>query len=213
MEDLENLVDRQRFSMALYVNQNTCNFQMMRSNTMLHVFISHGESDKSYMVSGQTKTYDYCSSPAGGRRPTGREPHQLRRGRKTIRIGRPQPGHATGDDPRPRCPKMTRLSCCTPTTEGDRPACGIRRWPSHGVAMVQALLALDPPLRDFPSARPHGTCSERREQIDAMIATNITDPSAGHLSDQDTTRPSTGNGYGRRTCASPTMSVPWSSTG
>ena len=54
VEDLENLVDRQRFSMALYVNQNTRNFQMMRSNTMLHVFISHGESDKSYMVSGQT---------------------------------------------------------------------------------------------------------------------------------------------------------------
>ncbi|HNE89106.1 MAG TPA: hypothetical protein PKH30_10135, partial [Actinomycetota bacterium] len=91
VEDLENLVDRQRFSMALYVNQNTRNFQMMRSNTMLHVFISHGESDKSYMVSGQTKTYDY-SFIAGEAAADRLAAHLINFdvAAKTIRIGRPQ---------------------------------------------------------------------------------------------------------------------------
>ena len=84
-------MDRQRFATALYVNQNTRNFQMMRFNTMLHVFISHGESDKSYMVSGQTKCYDYSfiAGEAAAER-LGQHLINYDVDTKTIRIGRPQ---------------------------------------------------------------------------------------------------------------------------
>lgn len=128
--------------MALYVNQNTRNFQMMRSNTMLHVFISHGESDKSYMVSGQTKTYDY-SFIAGEAAADRLAAHLINFdvAAKTIRIGRPQldtPPATTG----PALPEDDRtVVLYAPTTEGDRPSMRYSSLASHGVAMMQALLA------------------------------------------------------------------------
>ncbi len=193
VEDLENLVDRQQFSMALYVNQNTRNFQMMRSNTMLHVFISHGESDKSYMVSGQTKTYDY-SFIAGEAAADRLAAHLINFdvAARTIRIGRPQldvPPATTG----PALPADDRtVVLYAPTTEGDRPSMRYSSLASHGVAMMQALLASP---RHRVIFRPHartGLFSEEhaaaREQIDAMIAAaNIADPGAGHMSDATST--------------------------
>jgi hypothetical protein len=189
VEDLENLVDRQRFSTALYVNQNTRNFQMMRFNTMLHVFISHGESDKSYMVSGQTKCYDY-SFIAGEAAAERLAAHLINYdvAAKTIRIGRPQldnPPATTG----PALPDDGRVVVFyAPTTEGDRPSMRYSSLASHGVAMMQALLASP---RHRVIFRPHartGLFSEEhavaRDQINAMIAAaNAADPTAGHIAD------------------------------
>ncbi len=189
VEDLENLVDRQRFATALYVNQNTRNFQMMRFNTMLHVFISHGESDKSYMVSGQTKCYDY-SFIAGEAAAERLAAHLINYdvAAKTIRIGRPQldiPPATTG----PTLPDDGRIVVFyAPTTEGDRPSMRYSSLASHGVAMMQALLA-SPRYRVI--FRPHartGLFSEEhavaRDRINAMIAAaNAADPGAGHIAD------------------------------
>ena len=36
------------------------NFQALRVTNALHVFLTHGESDKRVSVSGQVKAYDYC---------------------------------------------------------------------------------------------------------------------------------------------------------
>ncbi|HRY10266.1 MAG: CDP-glycerol glycerophosphotransferase family protein [Actinobacteria bacterium] len=193
VEDLENLVDRQRFSMALYVNQNTRNFQMMRSNTMLHVFISHGESDKSYMVSGQTKAYDYsfiAGEAAAERLAANLINFDVEA--KTIRIGRPQLDSAQ-TTAGPGLPTDDRIVVLyAPTTEGDRPSMRYSSLASHGVAMMQALLASP---RHRVIFRPHartGLFSEEhaaaRDQIDTMIATaNLADPTARHLSDKTAT--------------------------
>ncbi len=49
-----------RFKMAVYVNQSQLNFQALRYGGMMHVFLSHGESEKrSYMASNQLKAYDF----------------------------------------------------------------------------------------------------------------------------------------------------------
>jgi len=189
VEDLENLVERQRFSLALYVNQNTRNFQMMRFNTMLHVFISHGESDKSYMVSGQTKCYDY-SFIAGEAAAQRLASHLINYDvdAKTIRIGRPQldtPPAATA----PALPDDGRtVVLYAPTTEGDRPSMRYSSLASHGVPMMRALLASP---RHRVIFRPHartGLFSEEhataRDEVNAMIAAaNAADPSARHIAD------------------------------
>ena len=189
VEDLESLVDRQRFAMALYVNQNTRNFQMMRSNTLLHVFISHGESDKSYMVSGQTKCYDYAFI-AGEAAADRLAAHLINYdvATRTIRIGRPQldnlpqvSGPALPDDGRV-------VVLYAPTTEGDRPSMRYSSLASHGVPMMEALLAS---ARHRVIFRPHartGLFSEEhtaaRDRINAIIAAaNAADPGARHVAD------------------------------
>lgn len=193
VEDLENLVDRQRFSAAFYVNQNTRNFQMMRFNTMLHVFISHGESDKSYMVSGQTKCYDY-SFIAGEAAADRLAAHLINYdvAAKTIRIGRPQLDSAPVETG-PALPADDRIVVFyAPTTEGDRPSMRYSSLASHGVAMMQALLASP---RHRVIFRPHartGLFSEdhaaARDEINAMIAAaNLADPTAGHMADTTAT--------------------------
>jgi hypothetical protein len=189
VEDLENLVERQKFSLALYVNQNTRNFQMMRSNTMLHVFISHGESDKSYMVSGQTKAYDY--SFIAGEAAAERLAANLINfdvDAKTIRIGRPQLDVPSATVP-PALPDDDRtVVFYAPTTEGDRPSMRYSSLVSHGVPMIKALLA-SPKYRVI--FRPHartGLFSDEhaaaRDQINELIAAaNLADPTTGHLAD------------------------------
>ena len=189
VEDLENLVDRQRFATALYVNQNTRNFQMMRFNTMLHVFISHGESDKSYMVSGQTKCYDYSfiAGEAAAER-LGQHLINYDVDTKTIRIGRPQLDYDVVTAAPPLPDDGRTVVFYAPTTEGDRPSMRYSSLASHGVAMMKALLASPNHRVIF---RPHartGLFSEEhaaaRDQINAMIAAaNLADPRAGHIAD------------------------------
>ena len=189
VEDLENLVERQKFTLALYVNQNTRNFQMMRSNTMMHVFISHGESDKSYMVSGQTKAYDYsfiAGEAAAERLAANLINYDV--DAETIRIGRPQLDVPSPTTP-PALPDDGRtVVFYAPTTEGDRPSMRYSSLVSHGVPMMKALLA-SPNYRVI--FRPHARTglfsdehSAARDQINEMIAAaNLADPTAQHLAD------------------------------
>jgi CDP-glycerol glycerophosphotransferase (TagB/SpsB family) len=188
MENIEDLVNRQRFKMALYVNQNTRNFQMMRINSMLHVFISHGESDKSYMVSGQMKCYDYAfiaGDAAASRLSKALLGYDIEA--RTKRIGRPQLDFVPEGGP-PLPDDGRTVVFYAPTWEGDRPSMSYGSLTSHGVAMVKALLASPQHRLIF---RPHprtGVVSSEHEQarsaIEAMIAqANLADPSARHFSD------------------------------
>jgi hypothetical protein len=193
VEDLENLVERQAFSMALYVNQNTRNFQMMRFNTLLHVFISHGESDKSYMVSGQTKCYDYAFI-AGQAAAERLSAHLLNYDvdSRTMRIGRPQLDCPPAGRP-PAMPDDDRVVVLyAPTTEGDRPSMRYSSLVSHGVPMVRALLASGRYRLIF---RPHARTglfseahAEARDEITMLIEqANAADPTAGHIADTSPT--------------------------
>ncbi len=192
IEDIENLVNRQRFKTVLYVNQNTRNFQMMRFASMLHVFISHGESDKSYMTSGQMKCYDYAfiaGDAAANRLSQALMGYDVES--RTKRIGRPQldtvatGGPALVDDDR-------TVVFYAPTWEGDRPSMSYGSLASHGVTMTRALLASG---RHRVIVRSHprtGVVSADHKAASDEIAmlisqANLTDPSAGHIFDQTPT--------------------------
>ncbi|MCW2769059.1 MAG: hypothetical protein JWR27_492 [Aeromicrobium sp.] len=139
--DLERVVTDQAVELVIYVNHKDLNFRMLRFADPVHVFIGHGESDKDYSTSHQSKAYDqvWISGPAAADRLAARL-----RGYDvpacTRQVGRPQL-----DVPRPGAPDwpddgLTRVFYA-PTHEGDRPSMAYGSVLSHGVAMVSALVA------------------------------------------------------------------------
>ncbi|MDZ4046250.1 MAG: hypothetical protein U1E32_10815, partial [Rhodoglobus sp.] len=138
--DLEHFVHEQDIRIVFYVNQNARNFQMFRYGRMWHVFINHGESDKMYMTTNQFKAYDY--SLVAGEAALDRLSHKLwdfDLDTRAITIGRPQADHFAGE--LPYVPDERTVILYAPTWEGDREAAAYGSIASHGVALVEALLA------------------------------------------------------------------------
>lgn len=189
IDDIERLVNHQRFRLALYVNHHQRNFQMLRFIDMLHVYISHGESDKHYMVSGQIKAYDYtfiAGEAAANRLNRFLLNYDVPTRTKTI--GRPQLDTPPAKGPDlPDDGKMVVLYA--PTWEGDRPSMSYGSIPSHGAAMVKALISTG---RHRVIVRPHprtGVINDQqtvaREEVRTIIAeANAADPSAQHIFDE-----------------------------
>ncbi|MCC6269845.1 MAG: CDP-glycerol glycerophosphotransferase family protein [Microbacteriaceae bacterium] len=185
--DLEQFVSDQDLRMVFYVNQNTKNFQMFRYGRMWHVFVNHGESDKMYMTTNQFKAYDY-SLVAGqaARDRLSRKLWGFDVDTRTIMIGRPQADHFVGE--LPYTPDDRTVVLYAPTWEGDREAAAYGSVFSHGVRLVNALLASGGHRVIY---RPHprsGVVDEEyrraNESIIAAIATaNARDRSAQHIYD------------------------------
>jgi hypothetical protein len=142
---LRGTADVERYMQAVdprvvfYVNHWEPNFQVMRYGRALHVFISHGESEKIYMASGQLRCYDFAfvAGDAAVDRIRAVVPNYDAHAR-TRRIGRPQldflpPDRSTAGD--------RRTVLYAPTYEGDRPSMAYGSVESHGVAIVDSLLA------------------------------------------------------------------------
>lgn len=187
VDALERFVEEQDLRMVLYVNQNTKNFQMFRYSRMWHVFINHGESDKMYMTTNQFKAYDY-SLVAGqaARDRLGRKLWDFDVEKKTIMIGRPQADHFAGE--LPYAPDERTVVLYAPTWEGDRAAAAYGSVDTHGVTLVEKLLATG---RHRVIYRPHprsGVVNRDYSRanhaiINAIAEANAADPTAQHIFD------------------------------
>lgn len=185
--DLEHFVHEQDIRIVFYVNQNARNFQMFRYGRMWHVFINHGESDKMYMTTNQFKAYDY--SLVAGEAALDRLSHKLwdfDLDTRAITIGRPQADHFAGE--LPYVPDERTVILYAPTWEGDREAAAYGSIASHGVALVEALLATGrhrviyrPHPRSGVVDRDYRAANERI--IAAIEAANRSDPTAQHVFD------------------------------
>ena len=138
--DIEAMLDTQDIGAVYYVNQNIRNFQMMRFNEPAHVFISHGESEKAYMWSNQLKAYDYVfSAGQAARERLNRNLTRFDAAERTKLIGRPQ------IDVKYPVPTYVNPAHKTvlyaPTWEGDRPTMSYGSVSSHGVSLVNDLIA------------------------------------------------------------------------
>ena len=166
---LERLVDERDVRVVLYVNQVERNFRMLRFAEPVHVQLGHGESDKAYSVSNQHKAYDltFVGGQAGrdrlGAALRGFDPEV-----RTAEVGRPQLDHSY-----PGAPDWPRDSGLrvwyAPTWEGDRPSVAYGSLVSHGVALVESLVA-DPDIRVV--YRPHprtGMTSARHAEADRAV--------------------------------------------
>jgi hypothetical protein len=188
VDSLERFVQTQKLKIVFYVNQNAKNFQMFRYGTMWHVFINHGESDKMYMTTNQFKAYDY-SLVAGeaARQRLRRKLWNFDVDRRAITIGRPQADHFASELPYPDDDRTVVLYA--PTWEGDRAAAAYGSIATHGVTLVNTLLATG---RHRVLYRPHprsGVLDREYKRandsiIAAIAAANASDPSAHHIFDE-----------------------------
>ncbi|PWC03062.1 CDP-glycerol glycerophosphotransferase family protein [Agromyces badenianii] len=187
--DLEQVIAEQDLHVIFYVNQNAKNFQMMRYGRRWHVFINHGESDKMYMTTNQFKAYDYALIAGDAARA------RLEKvlwdydfDKRAIPIGRPQADHYLDDAALPYTPDDREVVLYAPTWEGDRGAAAYGSIASHGVTLVEGLLATG---RHRVIYRPHPRSgvvdheygAANRAIIVAIEAANAADPSAQHVFD------------------------------
>ncbi|MCS5721281.1 CDP-glycerol glycerophosphotransferase family protein [Herbiconiux sp. CPCC 203407] len=187
VQDLEDFLEEHELKVVLYVNQNSRNFQMMRYGRRWHVFINHGESDKMYMTTNQFKAYDY--SFVAGDAAIARLERVLWDydfDKRALPIGRPQADHYTGLTPYQ--PDDRTVVLYAPTWEGDRSAAAYGSVATHGVALVNDILA-SPSHRLIYRPHPRSGVLDpaygaaNRAIVAAIAAANRADPSAQHVYD------------------------------
>lgn len=180
---LEDLVTGRDVRVVLYLDQLEANFRMLRFAAPVHVQIGHGESDKISSVSNQHKAYDLVlvGGPAGSERLAA----ALRgfdAAARTVQVGRPQLDHRYPGAP-DWAPGSGRRVWYAPTWEGDRPSLAYGSLASHGVVLVEALLA----ERDVRIIyRPHprtGLASPRHRSADRRIRELLRSAGDRHLVD------------------------------
>ena len=182
---LEELVAERDVRVVLYLNQIESNFRMLRFASPVHIQIGHGESDKGGSVSNQHKAYDltFVGGDAGRDRLS-----QALRGfdgeERTLAVGRPQLDY--GYPGAPLWPGDSGLRVWyAPTWEGDRPSIAYGSLASHGVAIIEALLA-DPTVRVI--YRPHprtGYASAAHRAADKAIRALLAKSRDRHLIDRE----------------------------
>jgi hypothetical protein len=182
---LEELVDDRDVRVVLYLNQIEANFRMLRFASPVHIQIGHGESDKGGSVSNQHKAYDLTF--VGGDAGRDRLDRALRgfdATQRTLEVGRPQLDYSY-----PGAPAWPRDSGMrvwyAPTWEGDRPSIAYGSLASHGVAIIEALVA-DPSIRII--YRPHsrtGYASRQHRNADRTIRSLLAKSGDRHLVDRD----------------------------
>ncbi len=166
---LERLVSDRDVRVVLYLNQVEPNFRMLRFAGPVHVQLGHGESDKASSVSNQHKAYDltFVGGPAGSER-LGAALRGFDPTTRVLQVGRPQLDHAYLGAPAWPADGRRRV-LYAPTWEGDRPSIAYGSLASHGVALVEALLA-DDGVRVL--YRPHprtGTASAAHAAADRRV--------------------------------------------
>jgi hypothetical protein len=182
---LEELVAERDVRVVLYLNQIEANFRMLRFASPVHIQIGHGESDKGGSVSNQHKAYDLTLVGGdAGRDRLGRALRGFDATERTLAVGRPQLDYSY-----PGAPAWPRDSSMrvwyAPTWEGDRPSIAYGSLASHGVAIIEALVA-DPSIRII--YRPHsrtGYASRKHRDADRRIQSLLAKSGDRHLVDRD----------------------------
>jgi hypothetical protein len=182
---LEELVADRDLRVVLYLNQIESNFRMLRFTSPVHIQIGHGESDKGGSVSNQHKAYDltFVGGDAGRDR-LGQALRGFNAKQRTLPVGRPQLDHTYPGAP--YWPRDSGLRVWyAPTWEGDRPSIAYGSLASHGVAIIEALLA-DPTVRII--YRPHprtGYASAAHGHADKAIRDLLGRTGDRHLVDRE----------------------------
>jgi hypothetical protein len=182
---LERLVAERDVRVVLYLNQLEANFRMLRFASPVHIQIGHGESDKDSSISNQHKAYDlvFVGGDAGRDR-LGQALRGFDANERTLLVGRPQLDYTYQGAPSwPRDSGMRVWYA--PTWAGDRPSIAYGSLASHGVAIIEALLA-DPSIRVIyrPHPRTRYTTREHRD-ADKAVCTLLARIGDRHLVDRD----------------------------
>ena len=134
---IERVMEETSPKAVFYVNQNQANFRMLRFLEPRHVFLSHGESDKSYSVSNQIKAYDFAFVPGEAARERLSQLFGYDPSVRTKEVGRPAIEFFPREHRLERDEREVVLYA--PTWEGDRGSMAYSSVVSHGERVVRAL--------------------------------------------------------------------------
>lgn len=138
---MEALVAKSNIRVTLYVNHNPENFAHLKIGSMVHASLMHGDSDKGVTVSNQTKAYDF--SLVAGQAAVDRMAAFSTfydAAARCIPIGRPQVDSLSTLDTRPGS-TAPRVALYAPTWEGPQPSAAYGSIESHGLRVVESLIA------------------------------------------------------------------------
>lgn len=161
---LDDVTSRSDVAVIGYVGNEGGNFQTLRITSALHVFLTHGESDKLVSVTGQMKAYDYVF--VAGRAAQDRFAEHLLRfdvDARTKLVGRAQLDHVVVG-PKTRADGDPVTVLYAPTWEGGQGSSDYSSVLTHGRRLVEAALA-DPRLRLV--YRPHPRTGASRADFEA----------------------------------------------
>lgn len=139
---LDAMIRASDTKLILYVNYNPLNTAPLRSSSVLHVSLLHGDSDKGVSVSNQIKAYDYSfvAGQAAIDRLT-RYTALFDAPARCIPVGRPSldtdraaVGNPTRVDDRP-------VVLYAPTWEGGQASVAYSSLPTHAQPMLRSVLA------------------------------------------------------------------------
>ncbi|WP_344338300.1 CDP-glycerol glycerophosphotransferase family protein [Brevibacterium salitolerans] len=178
MAQVDALLGNDTVRCVLYVNQATQNFQALDYARPAHVHLSHGESEKSSMVSNKLKGYDYVLT--AGQAARDRLMTQLIGfgPEKMIDVGRPQldapaPVPQEWQDHLAGSPvKRGPVVFWAPTWEGDSPAMAYGTLPESGPRIVRALAEADARIIYRPHPRT-GYLQKSFKEADEEIRTAV----------------------------------------
>jgi hypothetical protein len=171
---IDAMAERSDTALFCYVGHDVGNFTALRIPSALHVYLSHGESDKRVAASNLVKAYDYAF--VAGQGAVDRFAGQLMRfdaPTHVVPIGRPQlDAIATG--PRASRDGSPIVVLYAPTWEGGQGSSAYSSVVSHGERLVAALCA-DPRLRVVYRPHPRTGVSDASyaaadERIRALLA-------------------------------------------
>ena len=173
----------------LYANQNIRNFYPLRYSEAVHVFVSHGESDKAYMSQNTIKRYDlyFAAGPAAIDRISSKVTH-YDTSKRIIEIGRPQ-SLDEYELPNDFIESPKKKVLYAPTWEGVTKATRYTSIVSHGQSLVQALVDSGSYQITY---RPHPLSGSRDSEVKSaneaikkvIRQANKSDPASNHYIDE-----------------------------
>jgi CDP-glycerol glycerophosphotransferase (TagB/SpsB family) len=166
-EGIADFLSSKRPKVLLYPNQNAKNFYALRYLAGVHVWVSHGESDKAYMFQNTLKRYDYYF--AAGQAAADRVARNVKNYNpsRIKLIGRPQIKDVLAtpaDYPKPG--GEVRSVLYAPTWEGVTRATRYCSIDTHGLELVERLVNLGYQV----VYRPHPLSGSRDPKVAAADA-------------------------------------------
>jgi hypothetical protein len=190
-EQLTDQLYKDSPKVMLYPNQNVRNFHALRYPEAVHVFVSHGESDKAYMSQNTVKRYDlyFAAGEAAVDRISEKVVH-YDHSKRILQIGRPQSKDQFKLPADFHSSNKKRI-LYAPTWEGVTRATRYSSIESHGKQLVAALMSEGSYQLTY---RPHPLSGSRdsnikkhNDEIKKLIKeANKKDPTAKHYVDKST---------------------------
>jgi hypothetical protein len=163
-EGIHEFLLANRPKVLLYPNQNAKNFFALRYRSGIHVWVSHGESDKAYMYQNTLKRYDlyFAAGQAAAdrvaRNISGYDPSRM------LFIGRPQINDVLAvPADYSKAPAGVKSVLYAPTWEGVTRATRYSSIDTHGIELVSRLISAGHQV----IYRPHPLSGTRDEAIAA----------------------------------------------